>query len=84
MSSRIFDYLNLTIMKRKTTILLLLTGIILITGCSLNQIVDVISPDGSNKFVFSIEAGLTPQHIASVKEALTPHASSPTRQQIIN
>jgi alpha-glucosidase len=52
-------------MKRKTTILFLLSGIIFITGCSLNQNADVISPDGSNKFVFSIESGLTPQHIAS-------------------
>lgn len=52
-------------MKRNPTILFLLTGIILITSCSLNQIADVKSPDGNNKFVFSIERGSIPQHIAS-------------------
>ncbi len=52
-------------MKRKTTILFFLSGIILNMSCSLNKIADVISPDGRNKFVFSIEPGLTPQHIAS-------------------
>ena len=52
-------------MKRKTTILFFLSGIILNMSCSLNNIADVVSPDGSNKFFFSIESGLTPRHIAS-------------------
>lgn len=52
-------------MKRKTTILFFLLGTILNMSCSFNKIADVISPDGRNKFVFSIEPGLTPQHIAS-------------------
>jgi alpha-glucosidase len=51
--------------KRKITILFLMSGILLTTGCSLNKITDVISPDGSNKFVFSIEPGITSQDIAS-------------------
>ncbi len=52
-------------MKRNPTILFFLTGIILITSCSINQNADVISPDGNNKFVFSIEPGSTPQNITS-------------------
>jgi alpha-glucosidase len=52
-------------MKRKPTVLFLLSGLILNMSCSLNKIADVISPDGSNKFVFSIEPGEMSQNIAS-------------------
>ena len=52
-------------MKRKTAVLFLISGILLNMSCSSNKIVDVISPDGSNKFVFSIEPGDMSQHIAS-------------------
>jgi alpha-glucosidase len=52
-------------MKRKPAVLFLISGIFLNMSCSLNKIVDVISPDGSNRFVFSIEPGGISRHIAS-------------------
>lgn len=52
-------------MKRNPTILFLLTGVIIITSCSLNQSADIKSPDGKNNFAFSIESGRMPQHIGN-------------------
>ena len=60
-----FDLLILTIMNRKPKILFLLSGLVLNTGCSLNHASDVISPDGINKFVISINPDSPVSNIAS-------------------
>ncbi len=52
-------------MKRNPTILFLLSGILLITCCTLNKNAEVKSPDGNNNFAFSIEPGSMPQHIGN-------------------
>jgi alpha-glucosidase len=52
-------------MKRNPTFLFLLSGILLITGCTLNKNAEVKSPDGNNNFAFSIEPGSMPRHIGN-------------------
>jgi alpha-glucosidase len=52
-------------MKMTPTNLFLLSGVILIASCSFNKNVVVKSPDGVNKFVISIERGVSAPNIAS-------------------